>query len=57
MQQAVCRAAKELVLRLIRAVCAQDQTIDRVLPYEVVDFDHRTTCHHQRFVAPTWVPT
>jgi len=39
------------MLRLIRAVRAKHQTIDGVLPYEMVDFDHRATCHHHSFIG------
>src|SRR6266571_8819801 len=50
LQQAFCCTTKELVLRLIGTVCAQHQTIDSVLPDELVDFDQRATCHYHRFI-------
>ena len=51
MQQPLCRATKELVLRLIETVGAEHQTIDRVLPYELVNFDYWATCHHYSFIG------
>ena len=43
MQQPFCRAAKELVLRLIRAVGTKDETIDVILPHQMLNFDHWAT--------------
>ena len=51
MQQPFCRAAKELVLGLIRAVGTKDEAIDVMLPDQMLDFDHRATCHHHGFVG------
>ena len=45
MQQPFCRAAKELVLRLIRAVGTKDEAIDVILPDQMLNFDHWATCH------------
>jgi hypothetical protein len=50
MQQPFCRATKELVLRLVRAVCTQHEAIDGILPDQLLDFDHWATCHHHGFI-------
>ena len=51
MQQPFCRAAKELVLRLIRAVGTKDEAIDVILPDQMLNFDHWATCHHHGFIG------
>jgi len=50
MQQPFCRAAKELVLGFVRAVCTQHEAIDGILPDQLLDFDHWATCHHHGFI-------
>ena len=50
MQQPFCRAAKELVLRLVRAVGTQHEAIDLILPDQMLDFNHGATCHHHGFI-------
>ena len=50
MQQPFCRAAKELVLRLIRAVGTKDEAIDVILPDQMLNFDHWAPCHHHGFI-------
>ena len=51
MQQPFCRAAKELVLRLIRAVGPKDEAIDVILPDQMLNFDHRATRHHHGVIG------
>jgi hypothetical protein len=51
LQESFCRAAKELVLGLIRAVGAKHQTINGILSDKLLDFDHRATCHHHGFIG------
>ena len=51
MQQPFCRAAKELVLRLIRAVSTKDEAIDVILPNQMLNFNHRATCHHDGVIG------
>ena len=51
LQESFCRAAKELVFGLIRAVGAKHQTINGILPDKLLDFDHRATCHHHCLIG------
>ena len=51
MQQPFCSAAKELMLRLIRAVGPKDEAIDIILPDQMLNFDHWATCHHHGFIG------
>src|SRR2546428_8361760 len=39
------------MLRLICAVRTKHQTIDGVLPYELVDFNHWTPCHYHSLIG------
>src|ERR1041385_6412252 len=50
LQQTFCRTAKELMLGLIYAMRTEHQTIDVVLPYELLDCHHWTTCHYYRLI-------
>ena len=51
MQQPFCCAAKELVLRLIRAVGTKYKAINIILPHQSLDFNHRAPCHHHGFIG------
>src|SRR6266404_9076148 len=51
LQQTFCRTAKELMLRLIGTMRTQHQTINGVLPYELMDFNHWTTCHYHSLIG------
>ena len=51
MQESFCRTAKELMFGLIRTVGTKHQTIDGILPDQMLYFDHWATCHYHGFIG------